>query len=842
MEVARASATPSSPRSVASANATRAPPDTTSASQVSRAPTWTGRRKLTFISTFVTLTGRPRANVTADAPIAESQQAATKPPWITPAGLAKRSCACTRHTVRPGSDLSAQTMPRVRSQFGGTCNVGGNDTPPSVLGMLGRMAPDPPPRGSSLAQHLVQPDADLVQPDAELEQLGINVVRGLAMDAPARARSGHTGTAMALAPLAHVLYTRVMRHDPSDPDWPDRDRFVLSNGHASVLLYSMLYLCGYGLTLDDLKAFRQWGSRTPGHPEKHHVPGVEVTTGPLGQGFANGVGMGIAERVLRARFGPELVDHHTFVLCGDGCLEEGVSHEAASLAGHLGLGRLVYVYDNNHISIDGPTELAYSDDVAKRFRGYGWDVDDVGEVANDTEAIERALRRAMAVEDKPSLIMLRSHIGWPSPHLTDSAKAHGDPFDEEEIKETKAILGLPVEESFWVPDEVLRLYRRTIARGQELRAAWEARLDRRSGDRAEWDAAWAGRGLAGWEEKLPRFAPGTMVATRKAVNACLNATADLIPGVVAGAADLTGNTGMKIDDGERQSPECPGGRQVYFGIREHGMAAAMTGMAHHRGVLPMGGTFFCFSDYMRPAVRLAAMSRAHVIYSWTHDSIGLGEDGPTHQPIEHLASLRAMPGLAVCRPADANECAQAWLLAVDGEEPVGLVLTRQEIPVLAQTAERAPAGVRRGGYVLVDEPGGAGAGPPDVVLIGTGSEVHVCVVAAEQLGSTGVRARVVSLPCWEWFEAQGPAYRADVLPPEVPALAVEAGSSFGWERYADATVSIDTFGASAPGALVMAELGFTPENVATQARALLGRRRGPGGDGRRGRGERGGPG
>jgi transketolase len=823
VEVARARATPSSPRSVASTNAMRAPPETTSASQVSRAPAWTGRRKLTFISAFATRTGLPRANVTAEAPIAESQQAATNPPWITPAGLAKRSCACTRHAVRPGSDLSVQTMPRVRSQFGGTCN--GNDTCSSVLGMLGRMPPAPTPD----ARPAPTPDA---RPGADLEQLGINVIRGLAMDAPARARSGHSGTAMALAPLAHVLYTRVMRHDPSDPAWPDRDRFVLSNGHASVLLYSMLFLCGYGLTLDDLKAFRQWGSRTPGHPEKHHAPGVEVTTGPLGQGFGNGVGMGIAERVLRTRFGPELVDHHTFVVCGDGCLEEGISHEAASLAGHLGLGRLVYVYDNNHISIDGPTELAYSDDVAERFRGYGWDVDDVGEVANDTGAIERALRRAMAVEDKPSLIMLRSHIGWPSPHLTDSAKAHGDPFGPEEIEETKAILGLPPDEAFWVPDEVLELYRGTIARGQELRAAWEARLERWEGDRAAWDAAWSGRGLAGWEQKLPRFDPGTMVATRKAVNACLNATVDFIPGIVAGAADLTGNTGMRIDDEERQSPEHPGGRQLYFGIREHAMAAAMTGMAHHGGVLPVGGTFFCFSDYMRPAVRLAAMSRAHVIYSWTHDSIGLGEDGPTHQPIEHLASLRAMPGLAVLRPADANECAQAWRLAVDGEAPVGLVLTRQEIPVLAQTAERASAGVERGGYVLVDEPGGAETGPPDLVLIGTGSEVHVCIGAAEQLASTGVRARVVSLPCWEWFEAQDPAYRAGVLPPGVPALAVEAGSSFGWDRYAEATVSIDTFGASAPGTRVLAEFGFTCEHVAERARALLGSRRGPGGDGR----------
>jgi len=810
VEVARATTSPPSVvRKVASRKATAEPPETTAASQVRLVPGRTGRRKLTFISALATLTGRPRAKLTAAAPIAESQHAAAKPPWITPAGLANRSWASTRQTVRPGTDLSTQTMPRVRSQFGGTCS--GVAISSTVLGMLSCMPPELP--------H-----------DPDLEQLGINVVRGLAMDAPERARSGHTGTAMALAPLAHVLFTRVMRHDPSDPEWPDRDRFVLSNGHASILLYSMLYLCGYGLTLEDLKDFRQWGSRTPGHPEKHHVPGVEVTTGPLGQGFGNGVGMGVAERFLRARFGPELVDHHTFVICGDGCLEEGISHEAASLAGHLGLGRLVYVYDHNHISIDGPTELAYTDDVARRFRAYGWDVDDVGEVANDTGALEEALRRAMGVEDKPSLIMLRSHIGWPSPDLTDTAKAHGDPFGEDEIRKTKEILGLPPDETFWVPDEVLDLYRTTVARGQAARAEWEARLGRWDGDRASWDAAWAGHGLAGWQQKLPEFEAGTMVATRKAVNACVNATADLLPGLVAGAADLTGNTGMKIDGAERQSAESPGGRQLYYGIREHAMAVVMTGMAHHGGVLPVGGTFFCFSDYMRPAVRLAAMSRAHVVYSWTHDSVGLGEDGPTHQPVEHLASLRAMPGLTVCRPADANECAQAWRLAVDGEGPVGLVLSRQELPVLAETAARAPEGVERGGYVLVDEAGGPGTGPPDVVLVGTGSEVHVCVGAAEQLSSEGVRARVVSLPCWEWFDAQDPAYRDHVLPRGVPRLSVEAASSFGWERYADASVSIDSFGASAPGTRALEEFGFTPEHVAERARDLLARWRGPGGD------------
>jgi len=631
---------------------------------------------------------------------------------------------------------------------------------------------------------------------------------------------------MALAPLAHVLWSRVMRYDPDDPAWPDRDRFVLSNGHASILLYSMLYLTGYGLTLDDLKAFRQWTSRTPGHPEHRHTAGVEVTTGPLGQGFANGVGMGVAERFLRSRFGPDVVDHHTFVIAGDGCLEEGISHEAASLAGHLQLGRLVYVYDDNHISIDGPTELSYTDKVPERFDGYGWDVDVIGEVANDTAALEAAVRRAMAVEDKPSLIVLRSHIGWPAPNLTDTAAAHGDPFPPDEIQATKEILGLPPDETFWVPDAVLDFYRACGPRGRQTHAEWTARFDAWDGDRAAWDAAWAGGGLPGWEAKLPTFETGTQLATRKALNACINATAPLLPGLMAGAADLTGNTGVKVDGAEQQEVEHPGGQQVYYGIREHGMGAVMTGMAHHGGVLPVGGTFFVFSDYMRGAVRLAALSQAHVVYSWTHDSVGLGEDGPTHQPVEQLAAMRAMPGIQVIRPADANETAQAWKMAVNGVEPAALILSRQNLPVLAETAERAPDGFARGGYVLIDEVAtedDADGSPsaPDVVLVGTGGEVHVCVDAVALLADRGLRARVVSLPCWEWFEDQDDDYRDDVLPPDVPVLAVEAAASFGWDRYADDSVSIDHFGASAPGAEALAEFGFNPENVADRAEALV---------------------
>jgi transketolase len=652
----------------------------------------------------------------------------------------------------------------------------------------------------------------------DLEQLGINVIRGLAMDAPRAANSGHSGTAMALAPLAHVLFTRVMRHDPSAPDWPDRDRFVLSNGHASILLYSMLYLTGYGLTLDDLRGFRRWGSRTPGHPEHNHTPGVEVTTGPLGQGVANGVGMGIAERWLRSTFSPEVCDHHTYVIAGDGCFEEGISHEAASLAGHLGLGRLIYIYDDNHITIDGPTELSYSDNVAERFAAYGWDVDDIGDVANDVDAIEAALLRARAEESRPSLVILRSHIGYPSPHLTDTAKAHGDPFPEEEIALTKELLGLPPDQTFWVPDDVLDLYRQCIPRGEAWRNQWTARFEAWDGPKDRWQAALDGHGLAGWADALPTFSPddGPM-ATRKAVKACLDATAEGIPGIMPGSADLTGNTGMALTDAMAQSIAEPGGDLIHYGIREHGMGGVMTGMAAHRGTLPVGGTFFVFSDYMRGAVRVAALSDVHVIYSWTHDSVGLGQDGPTHQPIEQLAAIRAMPNLRVIRPADANETVQAWRIAVDGEGPTALILSRQELPVLAGTTGQDGPGLAEGAYVLRE----AASGTPQVVLIGTGSEVHVCLAAADLLESTGVASRVVSFPSWDLFAAQPDEYRASVLPPGIPRLAVEAASSFGWERYADATVTIDHFGASAPGDVTMEEFGFTPQHVATRATSLV---------------------
>jgi len=645
----------------------------------------------------------------------------------------------------------------------------------------------------------------------ELEQRAINVVRGLAMDAPHAARSGHQGTAMALAPLAHVLWTRVLRYDASDSEWPDRDRFVLSAGHASILLYSMLHLTGYDLSLDDIKAFRQWGSRTPGHPERNHTDGVEVTTGPLGQGLGNAVGMALAERELRTRFGADVVDHRTYCIVSDGDLSEGLSHEAASLAGHLGLGRLVCVYDDNHISIDGPTELSFSDDSAARFAAYGWHVDDLGEAAEDLDAIEAALRRAVAEEDRPSLVILRSHVAFPSPSKTDDAAAHGYALKDTEITEAKAVMGLP-DEPFYVPEDVLELYRAAGARGRDDREAWAKRLAAYAGDRAAFDATLAATGLPGWADALPTWEPGDAVATRVASGKVLQALADVVPSLVAGGADLTSNTGTVLKGHGVQATDEPGGRQVYFGIREHGMAAVMNGMALHGGVLPVGGTFLVFSDYCRPSVRLAAISRAKVIYSFTHDSVGVGEDGPTHQPVEHLAALRAIPGLRVIRPADANETAEAWRLALDHDGPTALILSRQDLPVLDGTKG---ASLAQGAHIV------RVAEDPDLVLVSTGSEVHVAVAAAELLAAEGIHAQVTSLPCWDLLAEQPDAVQDIVLPPEVPTLAIEAGTTFGWERWADEAVGIDRFGASAPGDRVLAELGFTAANVADRARQLI---------------------
>ena len=651
--------------------------------------------------------------------------------------------------------------------------------------------------------------------DPALEQRAINVIRGLAMDAPAAARSGHQGTAMALAPLAHVLWTRIMRYDASAPQWADRDRFILSCGHASILQYAMLHLTGYDVSIEDLESFRQWGSRTPGHPEVGHTPGIEVTTGPLGQGFANGVGMAIAEASLRERFGVDVCDHHIWAMVSDGDLSEGVSHEAASLAGHLGLGRLVYVYDDNHISIDGPTELALSDNAATRFDSYGWHVIELGEAAEDLDALEQALLEARSVEDRPSLVIVRSHIAYPSPRLTDDASAHGLAFGAEDIAETKSVMGLP-DEPFFVPDDVRDLYRAAGARGRVAREDWEQRSRAAlAGREADWEASIGSRGLPGWADVLPAYTEADSPATRVASGDCVAALAGVVPGLVAGAADLIGNTGTKLPGAGVLSAAEPGGRQIHFGIREHAMGSIMVGAAHHGGVLPAAGTFLVFSDYMRPAARLAALSGAKCVFVWTHDSVGVGEDGPTHQPVEHVMSLRLIPDLTVIRPADGNKTAAAWRVAVDGDGPVALILSRQNTPVLPTTATRAVDGVSRGGYVIAD------ADAPDVVLVGTGTEVAVALEAAGLLAEDGRKVQVVSLPCWDRFEAQDDDYRRSVLPAGVPTVSVEAGVTLGWDRYADASVGIDRFGASAPGGVVLRELGITPEHVAGVARRLL---------------------
>ena len=642
----------------------------------------------------------------------------------------------------------------------------------------------------------------------ELDRDAVNLVRGFAMDAPLAANSGHQGTAMALAPLAHVLYSRVMKFDPADPSWSDRDRFVLSAGHASILQYSMLYLSGLGLELDDIEAFRQFESKTPGHPEAGHTAGVEVTTGPLGQGFANAVGMALAERILAEKFGSDAVDHHTFVIAGDGCLMEGVSHEAASLAGHLQLSKLVCIYDDNHITIDGETELAFSDDTPARFRAYGWDVVELGEIANDLDALEAALEAAKHT-DRPSLLVLRSHIGFPSPDHTDDHEAHGLAFDEGDVTRTKDVMGIP-DEPFWSPAEVVDAYRGHAAeRGTAARSAWEARAADVI-ESPEWVAAWNRTGLDGWDAELPAYDQGESVATRKAINAAFNATLDKLPGLVSGAADLTGNTGTKLNGQTTNAPDAPGGRQIAYGVREHGMGSAMVGMALHGGLIPVGGTFFVFLDYMRPPVRLSALSNAKAVFVFTHDSVGVGEDGPTHQPVEHLATLRAIPDLHVIRPADANETIAAWADTVRHDGPTALVLSRQNITVVTDGSA-----VERGAGVV------RAADDPDVVLVASGSEVALCVEAAERLATAGMSAQVVSMPSWDRFEEQDAEYADQVLPIGVPTLAVEAGIELGWHKYADDVISIERFGASAPGNVVMEELGLNVDHVVARATELV---------------------
>ena len=617
---------------------------------------------------------------------------------------------------------------------------------------------------------------------------------------------------MALAPLAHVLYSRVLRHAPQQAGWRNRDRFILSNGHASILQYAMLYLNGYGLELEDIKAFRQWDSQTPGHPEVGHTNGVEVTTGPLGQGFANAVGMAIAERNLRERFGSDLMDHHTYVLAGDGCFMEGISHEAASLAGHLGLDRLICVFDDNGITIDGSTSLTCSDDVAKRFASYGWNVINAGEIGENLDALESMLVTARKHTGQPTLCILKTHIGFPSPDFTDVHEAHGNPFTADHVATTKARMGIP-NEPFWAPsDLVSQLRAHATTRGAELLSAYDTTVAHAE-DKHGFDQCWSVPDADVVASLMPTFAPDSTLATRQAIQQCIEASASALPGLIIGSADLTGNTGVKVKSVGAQSKQLPTGQQVYFGIREHAMGAAMVGMALHGGTIPVGGTFFVFADYMRPAIRLAALSKARVIFVFTHDSVGVGEDGPTHQPVEHLASLRVIPGLQVIRPADSNETKVAWECALTYDGPTALVLSRQSLPITTDGDA-----VRYGAETVVE------TSNPQVVLVGTGSEVSVCVAAAKLLQASGVNANVVSMPSFDRFAQQASKYRQSVFPQNVPVLSVEAGVTFGWSQYADASVGIDRFGASAPGSTVMSKLGISNENVAERARELVNRK------------------
>ena len=574
----------------------------------------------------------------------------------------------------------------------------------------------------------------------------------------------------------------------------------------------MLYLNGYGLEIDDIKAVRQWDSQTPGHPEVGHTNGVEVTTGPLGQGFANAVGMAIAERNLRERFGADLLDHHTYVLAGDGCFMEGISHEAASLAGHLGLDRLICVFDDNGITIDGSTSLTCSDDVAKRFASYGWNVINAGEIGEDLDALESMLVTARKHTGQPTLCILKTHIGFPSPDFTDVHEAHGNPFTADHVATTKARMGIP-NEPFWAPsDLVSQLRAHATTRGAELLSDYDTTVAHAEGKHG-FDQCWSVPDADVVASLMPTFAPDSTLATRQAIQQCIEASASALPGLIIGSADLTGNTGVKVKSVGAQSKQLPTGQQVYFGIREHAMGAAMVGMALHGGTIPVGGTFFVFADYMRPAIRLAALSKARVIFVFTHDSVGVGEDGPTHQPVEHLASLRVIPGLQVIRPADSNETKVAWECALTYDGPTALVLSRQSLPITTDGDA-----VRYGAETVVE------TSNPHVVLVGTGSEVSVCVAAAKLLQASGVNANVVSMPSFDRFAQQASKYRQSVFPQNVPVLSVEAGVTFGWSQYADASVGIDRFGASAPGSTVMSKLGISNENVAERARELVNRK------------------
>jgi transketolase len=676
----------------------------------------------------------------------------------------------------------------------------------------------------------------------DLDVLAVDTVRTMAMDAIQKAGDGHPGTAMALAPAAYVLWTRFLAYDPEDPDWFDRDRFVLSNGHASVLQYIALHLTGYDLGIDDLKQQRQWGSRTPGHPEHFLTPGVEVTTGPLGQGVGNAVGLAIAERFLAHRYnrpGREVVNHRTWAFCSDGDMMEGVSGEASSIAGFLRLGKLTFLYDDNHITIDGPTEITFAEDVEARYRAYGWHTVAV-EDANDLEAIAAAYQAALDEPDRPTFIRLRSHIAWGAPHAQDTAKAHGSALGEDEVRATKQAYGWDPDRHFYVPDGVYDRWRVRVPANQAARAAWQERVA--AYDEAEPELAAelrtgiAGKLPGGWDAELDGlFTEPKKQATRSASHTVMNAIARRLPTFLGGAADLAESNKTDLEGAGDMGPE-EVGRNLHYGVREHAMGVISNGLALHGGLRPFAATFLIFSDYMRPSVRLASLMGLPVVYVWTHDSIGLGGDGPTHQPVEQLASLRAMPVLRVIRPADGPETLEAWRAAIQRTDgPTALALTRQDLPPIDRTVHAAAGGLHRGAYVLADAgpvPGGTpGAVGPEVILIATGSEVWVALEARERLQASGIATRVVSMPCWELFAEQDQGYRDQVLPPAVRArLAVEAAASFGWARWIGEDgdmVGVDRFGASAPGATVLEQVGFTPDNVTDRARALL-RRQGRG--------------
>ena len=666
----------------------------------------------------------------------------------------------------------------------------------------------------------------------ELDQLCINTIRTLALDAVQKAQSGHPGLPLGAAPMAYVLWTRFLRHNPRNPKWENRDRFLLSAGHGSMLLYSLLYLTGYDLPLEELKNFRQWGSKTPGHPEYGLTPGVEITTGPLGQGFANGVGMAMGAAHLAARFNKadaSIIDHFVYAIVSDGDLMEGVASEAASLAGHLKLGKLIYLYDDNHVTIEGFTSLAFTEDVPKRFEAYGWHTLTVSD-GNNLDEIEAAIREAQSVTDKPSLISVKTVIGFGMP-TQGTRKAHSDAPGEDAVRETKRHLGWPEDKQFFVPDEALARFREAIDRGEKQETEWRALVDAYQSAHAE-DSAFLNSTLSGelpanWEEHLPTFADAKPIATRVASGEVINALAPVMPMLIGGSADLGVSNNTDIKNGGSFEADSYEGRIFHFGVREHAMGATLTGISLNGGLIPYGGTFMTFSDYMRPAIRLAALSEVQVIYVFTHDSVGLGEDGPTHQAIEHRAALRAIPHLFVIRPADPAEVSEAWRIGIlRRHAPTALALTRQKVNIIDRQKFAAASGLRKGAYILAEATDTDGnASVPRLILMGTGSEVSLVLDAREQLQKEGVPTRVVSMPCWELFEEQSREYRQEVLPPSVAArVAVEAGVAQGWDRYvgpSGAIIALDRFGASAPGDVALRELGFTVENVVKHAKALL---------------------